>query len=43
MLISFEAFDQLFTRRQLPPEDVATLLLEMAGHVLAPPGQGRPG
>jgi AcrR family transcriptional regulator len=43
MLSSFEAFDQLFTGRRLPTEEVAALLLDTAGHVLAPPSGDRPG
>lgn len=43
LLSSFEAFDQLFTGRRLPAEEVATLLLDMARYVLAPPRGDRLG
>lgn len=43
MLSSFEAFDQLCTRRRLPPKDVASLLLDLAGQMLTPPDGGRKG
>jgi AcrR family transcriptional regulator len=43
LLSSFEAFDQLFTGRRLPPREVATVLLDLARCVLAPPGPDRPG
>jgi AcrR family transcriptional regulator len=43
LLSSFEAFDQLFTGRRLPAEEVATLLLDMARYVLVPPRGDRLG
>jgi AcrR family transcriptional regulator len=39
LLSSFEAFDQLFTARQLPVEEVAEVLFDLAARSLAqPPG-----
>jgi hypothetical protein len=37
LLSSFEAFDQLFTARQLPVEEVAWILADLAARSLAQP------